>query len=526
MRDPRSILTLLLLAGLVIGCAGVIGCSGPEAPRDAGPRDDVRALDDDAHVSPDAPSSGSVDAMSFDAGPPAPADIAEVLACGTPIPIGGVADTGELQIHAMDTAAFPDALCNDGTPAVLYYRPFRGDPSNRTRWAITLRGGGSCSSPETCAARWCACSAGRPCDHTEIVTGFSLDNMSGGGRRGNPGNGIHSRDPSHDNPIADYNQVQLVYCSSDLWTGLARSVRMTTRHPRRGDEVTFVAHFLGRAILDADLAVLRQDGAPALLYTADGGSVAMPDLDEATEVLIAGDSAGGAGVIHNLDAIRTLLEEHHVGEGTPRVQGLIDAVVGPDWSRLDWSGSIGASMGFDTYDEVMSTMNTNGWRHDGDLSCGDYHTPLGTNAYCLDMSHVIRHHVTTPFFVRMALLDGLISDAYADAGLADPELGAFEDTAMGVPLVFARVLQRELVTFSMLPSTAEEGASMTAAPGVFAPACSNHDTIHEDSEVWGVTIDPGSGPLHLFDVLEPWRRGRTPTSALTMDPMRRDTVCP
>jgi hypothetical protein len=61
---------------------------------------------------------------------------------------------------------------------------------------------------------------------------------------------------------------------------------------------------------------------------------------------------------------------------------------------------------------------------------------------------------------------------------------------------------------------------------VFAPACSNHDTIHEDSEVWGVTIDPGTGPLHLFDVLEPWRRGLTPTEAITMDAMRRDTVCP
>lgn len=521
MRDHRSTCLVLILAHLVLS-----GCPGAEAPPDADAPEDARAIDEDVRTPEDARATEASDAMSFDTGPPAPADIAAVLDCGSPIPIGGVANAGELQIHAMDTATFPDALCNDGTPAVLYYRPFRGDPANRTRWAITLRGGGSCSSPETCAARWCACSPGRPCDHTEIRTGFSLDNMSGGGRRGNPGNGIHSRDASHDNPIADYNQVQLVYCSSDLWTGLARSVRMTTTHPRRGDEVTFVAHFLGRAILEADLSVLRQDGAPALLYTVDGGSVAMPDLDEATEVLIAGDSAGGAGVIHNLDAIRALLEENHVGAGTPLVQGLIDAVVGPDWSRLDWSSSLGAPMGFDTYDEVMSNMNTHAWPHDGDLSCGAYHTPLGNNAHCLDMSHVIRHHVTTPFFVRMALLDGLISDAYADAGLADPELGPFEDTAMGVPLVFARVLQRELAAFPMLPSTAEEGASMTVAPGVFAPACSNHDTIHEETEVWGVTIDPGSGPLHLFDVLEPWRRGGTPTSAITMDPMRRDTVCP
>ena len=473
----------------------------------------------------DAPSP-LADAARVDAGPSPAADIASVLDCGDPLGVVGATAAGELQLHQMDPSRFPDALCNDGTPAVLYYRPSRGDSSNRTRWAITLRGGGSCSSAETCAARWCSCSAARPCDHTEIQTNFTLDNMSGGGRRGNPGGGIHSRDAAHDNPIADYNQVQLVYCSSDEWAGVARSVSLTTTHPRRGDEVTYVAHFLGHEILFSDLALLRQDGAPALLYTADGGSTAMPDLDEATEVLIAGDSGGGSGTIHNIDEIAALLRTHHVGAGTPTVQALIDAIVGPELARLDWSMTLGASMGIDSYEEAMSSMQARSWPLSYEASCLAHHEPLGTTSHCLDASHLVRHHVTTPFFVRMALLDGLISGIYEDVGLADPELGPFRRTPAGVPLVFAQVLQRELAAFPSLPSTAEEGAAMTVAPGVFAPACANHDTIHEDSEVWGVTIDPGTGPLHLFDVLEPWRRGRTPTSALTMDPMRRDTVCP
>jgi hypothetical protein len=512
--------SLGLAAPLCLSSLALGGCAGPApTPDAAGGHEDGGALETDTHVLvPDAPGP--------DAGPSAAADIATVLDCGEPLGVVGTAAPGELQLHSMDTTRFPDALCNDGTAAILYYRPYRGGPENRTRWAITLRGGGSCSGPESCAARWCSCSAARPCDHTDVRTNFTLDNMSGGGRRGNPGNGIHSRDAAHDNPIADYNQVQLVYCSSDMWAGTARSVRMTTTHPRRGDEVTFVAHFLGHEILFSDLALLRHDGAPALVYTADGGTTSMPDLDEATEVLIAGDSGGGAGTIHNVDEIAELLRTHHVGPGTPRVQALVDAIVGPEWSRLDWSMSLGASMGLDTYEEVMSSMQARSWPVSSDASCLAYHAPLGTTSHCLDTSHVVRHHVTTPFFVRMALLDGLISSTYADAGLADPDLGPFTTTPAGVPLVFARVLQRELDAFDQLPSTAEEGASITVAPGVFAPACSNHDTIHEDSEVWGVTIDPGTGPLHLFEVLEPWRRGGTPTEAITTDAMRRDTVCP
>lgn len=67
---------------------------------------------------------------------------------------------------------------------------------------------------------------------------------------------------------------------------------------------------------------------------------------------------------------------------------------------------------------------------------------------------------------------------------------------------------------------------MTAAPGVFAPACTQHDTIHDDGEVYGTTITPdGGSALRLFDVFDTWRNGGSPTAVLTQKPNREDTHC-
>ncbi len=68
---------------------------------------------------------------------------------------------------------------------------------------------------------------------------------------------------------------------------------------------------------------------------------------------------------------------------------------------------------------------------------------------------------------------------------------------------------------------------MTVAPGVFGPACTKHDTIHLDAEVFGTTITPPgtTRPVRLFDVFEAWRSGTTPAIAITMTTTRADTVC-
>lgn len=485
--------------------------------------------------SPSPGRDGDDAGIPSDGGTAVEANIREALACGEPTGVGGMANSGELQLHQIDPDTFPDALCNDGSAPVLYYRPYRGD-ENRDKWVITLRGGGSCGNAQSCAARWCSCNNTQRCPYAENTTNFTLDNMSGGGRRGRQGTGIMARDGDGENPLEDYNHVQFIYCSSDTWRGNARGVTYTTTHPRTGEEVSYTLHFLGARILEADLTMLRQDGVAPLVYTLDGSSVSMPDLDDATLVVLAGDSAGGAGVINQLDATRDLLRQHHNGcDGSaacpPEVVGIIDAIVGPEMSRLDFSASAGAEAGIDTYEEFVTASEASPSSQGAfrDTSCVRWHAENhpGTEAECGDNMHVIRNHITTPFFVRQALLDSLIASNYAASGLADPELGPFVFDDQGVPRVYATVTQRELAAFGALPTDAEEGEDMTTAPGVFGPACSNHDTIHEDSEVFGVTIDPsGTDPLLFFDVFGAWRSGDTSSSVvLTTEPDRSDTEC-
>src|SRR5688500_9145568 len=48
----------------------------------------------------------------------------------------------------------PAAVCNDGTPAVMYVRP-ASSPEFANDWVFYLQGGSTCTDLETCAVRWC-----------------------------------------------------------------------------------------------------------------------------------------------------------------------------------------------------------------------------------------------------------------------------------------------------------------------------------------------------------------------------------
>lgn len=433
-----------------------------------------------------------------------------------------------MQKHTVDTTRFPDALCNDGTAAVLHFRPYRG-AANRNKWVISLRGGGFCGTGDSCAARYCGCSNARaaqcPSVPMEERTNFDAGNMTNAAPNTMIGDGIFLRDggPTMVNPIQDYNQVRLQYCSSDVWSGTRRDVVLSAVHPVTGAAIQYRIHFLGRRILDADIATLRRDGTAPLVHMVGGTSTEMPDLDDAEEVIFTGDSAGGAGIIYNLDRLESELRTTNTrctGGACPlRVRGLIDAQPGPERGRLDWSGTR-----FMTYQNYLAARDAGQRANLGtetDQSCVEWHRSRapGSETICADDGHVLRHHITTPFFVRMALADALISSNYTAEATRDPTLGPMS------PLVFAQILAREFPAFPMLPMTAEEGAMMTVAPGVFAPGCLKHDTIFDNDEVYRSSVTPAGGSeTRLFDVFEPWRASGTSRAVVATS--RMDTFCP
>lgn len=454
------------------------------------------------------------------------ANIDEVVLCGDGPPVGP-GNSNHLQRHVLDTEVFPDALCNDGTPSTLYFRPYTG-AANRNKWMINLHGGGACGSGPSCVARWCTCDSLARCPYVEETTGFTRSTMTNDGPTSRRGDGLFLRgDPARLNPFGDWNQVELQYCTSDSWAGQSRSVELSAVHPQTNAPVTFTLHFLGAKVLDADLATLRQDGVGALVYTAGGGTTPLPDLDDATEVVFTGDSAGGAGLITHLDALAALLRANNTacgGGSCPlQVRGLVDATVGPDRSKLDY-GAI-ANPALRTYDGLVDAAAQDPKTAAGrvDQSCLSWHAANApsTSNRCFDESHVVRHHVTTPFFVRMALRDSLISKGYIQSGARNPDSSPITVSS------FAATLHDELAQLGALGTTAEEGASIGRPPGVFAPGCTKHDTIHDTAETFATTIATDGGvTVTLLDVYQAWQAGVGRSVVLTESPSLADTFCP
>ena len=442
------------------------------------------------------------DTMEPDAPAPAPS-IATALDCGTPASAGGLAAGTDLQRVDLDLAAFPNARCNDGTPGTFYFRP-AATALGATRWVIQLQGGGSCTDPDSCAKRWCS-----------VETNFGMTQMTAtlAPATGIPGNGILYRGTSASNPIEDANQVFVRYCSSDMWAGTSGPLDVDAVHPSSGVPVRYRIDFRGRDILDAVISTLRRDGASVPAYTLGGGSAVLPDLDTAGMVLFAGASAGGGGVIQNVDRLTATLRAHNTCAGADcsfEVNALIDSIFAPRGDALDWSTSVPCTeSGLCTWESLISAARQT-YAINSDDSCASWHaTNAPDTAYlCNDPGHVIRNHVTTPMMVRMGLLDELIGGNAVEAGATVPGVGPM------TPARFATLVHDQLVDLNQLRTLAEEGAAITREPATFGPPCLDHETLSANKSVFDVTVEAGGSPRTMLDIFLNWRFNATPIHAV------------
>nr|ANS60427.1 notum [Platynereis dumerilii] len=144
--------------------------------------------------------------------------------------------------------------CNDGSKAGYYMRTSHGSK----RWLVFLEGGWFCFDRGSCRGRW-------------LNTPHLMTSGHWPDRR--TGSGILSWDPSENPYLFNANMVYIPYCSSDSWSGTHKS---TTK----GD-----FSFMGALILEEVIKDL----------------VSSHGLRDADKLFLAGTSAGGTGVLVNLD---------------------------------------------------------------------------------------------------------------------------------------------------------------------------------------------------------------------------------
>ncbi|XP_067674518.1 palmitoleoyl-protein carboxylesterase notum1-like [Haliotis asinina] len=164
--------------------------------------------------------------------------------------------------------------CNDGSPAGYYIRKSHGS----SKWIVFLEGGWFCLDRTSCAERY-----------TVMRDFMSSRNWP----RHRKASGILSWDPEENPFYFHANMVIVPYCSSDSWSG-ARNASS------RGDFA-----FMGSLILEEVVKELLKKG-----------------LRNAKKMLVMGSSAGGTGVLINLDRMAKVVKDRAPGV---EVRGVVDA---------------------------------------------------------------------------------------------------------------------------------------------------------------------------------------------------------
>jgi len=167
-----------------------------------------------------------------------------------------------------------NAVCNDGSSAGYFIRKSYGSK----RWIVFLEGGWYCYDKRSCESRW------------SRLRGFMTSKMWPDTRQVN---GILSPDPEENPYWWNANHVYVPYCSSDSWSGSSPA----------GSTSRFA--FMGSVILMEVIRDLLPHG-----------------LLNASKLMLTGSSAGGIGVLLNLDRVTDFLRAQGAA---PEVRGVSDS---------------------------------------------------------------------------------------------------------------------------------------------------------------------------------------------------------
>jgi len=239
------------------------------------------------------------------------------------------------------------AICNDGSPAVYYFEPGYGDGAKR--WVISLRGGWYCNA---------APCSGRP---SYLMTSLDSPEIWVAPE------GLLSNDSIQNPDFYNANHVMIHYCSSDLWSG---------NKTRPGPQGPF--HFRGRKIFRSVIRDLMNKSAPNL-------------TEQGTEILLQGGSAGGVGVMVNLDWLAEQLP-------SAKVRGFNDG------------GWIPFETRFTSFIEESIFKGVRTWKGGPDKDCAIANRKNKSSCYI----STVLPYLKTPIFVQQSQRDPFFPYAWLD----------------------------------------------------------------------------------------------------------------
>jgi len=166
-------------------------------------------------------------------------------------------------VFLKEAAINKGAVCLDGSPGIYFFKA--GSKTNSSKWVLHLLGGGMCFSDEECLVR------------SKKYLGSSLywpATFQYGGAL--------SENATYNPDFYDWNHVLFAYCDGASFSGdVDKPVKV-------GDNVVY---YRGHRILQATMKDLLEN----------------KGLDQATDVLLVGDSSGGMGTYFHADEIKSMM---------------------------------------------------------------------------------------------------------------------------------------------------------------------------------------------------------------------------
>ncbi|XP_052366708.1 carboxylesterase notum2-like [Oncorhynchus keta] len=190
----------------------------------------------------------------------------------------------DMKLHVLKNT---QVTCNDGTAAGFYLKEFKGSK----RWLIFLEGGWCCYNKDSCDTRYK--------NIPRLMTSSDWPQTR-------KGSGILSAQAEENPHWYNSNIVFIPYCSSDVWSGTGPTATKEKRGPGKEKEKDAIEYtFMGSLIIREVIKDLVPKG-----------------IKQAKVVMLAGTSAGGTGVLLNIERVSSQLEQ--LG-AEAQVRGLVDS---------------------------------------------------------------------------------------------------------------------------------------------------------------------------------------------------------